>query len=253
MRDNVRAFVEIATRCFGLRGPVYEFGSYQVEDQEDRADLRALFGGQKYVGCDMRSGPGVDRVEDLAELTLPDASAQTILCVDTLEHVFEVRRAVEEMLRVLAPGGLILLAAPLDFRVHDFPSDYWRLTPSCMARLLAPLDGMVIGWQGVESFPHTVFGIGAKPPAPAPFAAGATRFVAEMESWLQRAEAAIGWPRRLKRLLTSWVRSKGERRRQRDFHRAQFAIHLPASAPWKLVAAGAAPAAGFSGGRVDLL
>ena len=252
MRDNVRAFVEIAARSFRLRGPVYEFGSYQVEEQEDRADLRALFKGQAYVGCDMRRGPGVDRVEDLANLTLPDESAQTIICVDTLEHVFEARRAVEEMLRVLAPGGTIVLAAPLDFRVHDYPSDYWRITPSCMARLLAPLDGTVIGWQGVENYPHTVFGVGVKAPAAESFAGGSTCFVAEMESWMSRAEAAVGWPHKVKRLLTSWARSKGERRREREHYKAQFAVHLPASVPWKLVLAGVSSASKATGSRIDL-
>src|SRR5690242_2333824 len=105
MRDNVRAFVAAAAANFELRGPVYEFGSYIVPGQEAIGDLRSLFPGREYVGCDMREGPGVDRVEDISQLSLPDESAATILCVETLEHVFEVRRAVDEILRVLAPDG----------------------------------------------------------------------------------------------------------------------------------------------------
>ena len=50
----------------------------------------------------MRPGPGVDRVEDVSAMTLADASAGTILCLETFEHVFEVRRAFDEVDRVLA-------------------------------------------------------------------------------------------------------------------------------------------------------
>lgn len=237
MRDNVRAFVAATVEAFDLRGPVYEFGSYQVDGQQALADLRGLFPGRSYVGCDMRSGPGVDRVEDLAQLTLPDDVAETIICVDTLEHVFEVRRAVDELLRVLAPGGVILLAAPMDFRIHDFPSDYWRLTPSCLSRLLAPLEATIVGWQGVESHPHTVLAVGCKSPVPERFARGLSAFAEGFQSRLDALAATVPWPRRIKKWAGGWWRGKGERRRERDYYRAQFAMQVPmtqAAAPDRL-------------------
>jgi SAM-dependent methyltransferase len=233
MRDNVRAFVEIAAQTFDLGGPVYEFGSYQVEGQQGRGDLRPLFPGMRYTGCDMRPGPGVDRIEDLARLKLPDDTAQTIVCVETLEHVFEVRRAIDEMIRVLAPGGALLISTPLDFRVHDFPSDYWRLTPSCLSRLLTPLAGTIVGWQGVEDYPHTVFGIGVKGPVDQRFVNGAQLFVSRMDQWLDRARRQVSWRRKLKQWTIGRLRSKGERRRERDDFRAQFLVQMPHTPHWK--------------------
>ena len=47
-------------------GPVFEFGSYQVEGQVDYADLRGLFPARRTSSCDMRPGKGVDRVEDVS-------------------------------------------------------------------------------------------------------------------------------------------------------------------------------------------
>ena len=41
-------------------------------------------------------GPGVDRVEDVSAINEPDGSAGTVLCTETFEHVFEVRRAFDE-------------------------------------------------------------------------------------------------------------------------------------------------------------
>ena len=252
MRENVRAFVETAVAAFDLAGPVYEFGSYLVPGQESLADLRPLFPGRRYVGCDLRAGPGVDRVEDLSRLSLPDGCAETIVCVDTLEHVFEARRAVEELIRVLAPGGVLLLAAPFDFRVHDYPSDYWRLTPSCIARLLSPLPATIVGWQGVESHPHTVFGVACKTPVGMRFLRGAGRFVEGFQAWLAQQDARLGWRRRWKRRLKGALRGKGERRTMREQNAASFFVDLPVGrlAPR---ARHASPPAHAAGGRLDLI
>ena len=230
MREQVRAFVEMAAKSLDLVGPIYEFGSYLVEGQEELADLRPCFPGQEYIGCDMRPGPGVDRVEDVSALRLPAGCAQTIICVDTLEHVFEARRAAEEMLRVLAPGGVMLLAAPMDFRLHDYPSDYWRLTPSCLSRLLEPLPLTVVGSQGVESYPHTVYGLGCKGPLTEKRMLGVRQFLQAFPGRLERLSIETRRARRWRRRMVSWLRSKGERRRERDYFASRFWLHLSASA-----------------------
>lgn len=226
MRNNVRAFVESAVEHLPLRGPVFEFGSYLVDGQAELANLRGLFPGQSYTGCDMRRGPGVDRVEDLAALTLADRSAQTVLCLDTLEHVFEIRRAIEEMIRILAPGGTLLIAVPMDFPVHAYPDDYWRLTPSCLMRLLEPLEGRVIGFQGVESHPHTVFAVGIKAPFPAGVSEGVGQFISSFQDWLAAAERDLSLGQQVKRWMNLLLRGKGQRRKERDYFKTQFVIDL---------------------------
>jgi len=231
MRDNVRAFVAAAAAEFDLPGPIYEFGSFIVPGQEAIGDLRSLFPGRDYIGCDMRAGPGVDRVEDLSQLTLPDESAATIVCVETLEHVFEVRRAVDELLRVLAPGGMIVITTPFNFHLHSYPGDYWRLTPSCLQGLLAPLAATVVGSQGVESFPHTVLAVGCKAPVPVNFAARAERFIARFQARLREAKAAEPRGRRFKRRVVSLVRSKGERRHVREYYDARFVVSQSRTSP----------------------
>lgn len=226
MRDNVRQFVRLTAAAFSLRGPVYEFGAYQVPEQADLGDLREFFPGTRYVGCDLRHGPGVDRIEDVTRLSLPDGSVPTIVCVETLEHVFEVRRAVDEMLRVLAPGGAILVSVPLDFRVHGYPDDFWRLTPACMAQLLSPLGASVVASQGLEKYPHSVFGIGFKEPVPTTFFRDAHRFARSFDAWLAQARTSQPRRRRWKQRLLGWLRSKGERRRQRDYYAARYSFQL---------------------------
>ncbi|HUY90157.1 MAG TPA: methyltransferase domain-containing protein [Pirellulales bacterium] len=253
MRGNVRAFVRLAAESFTLRGPIFEFGSYQVAGQEAEADLRPCFPGYDYVGCDLRFGPGVDRVEDLADLSLPDNSVPTIICVETLEHVFEARKAAAEMVRVLQPGGMLLVAAPLDFHIHDHPSDYWRLTPSCLERLLSPLDGVLVGWQGSDKFPHTVFGIGCKAPLEADFVRGANQFISGFQQWAAASAAREPWPRRLKRWAAQLLGSKSEHYRRRDYHQVRFAFHLPVNRHWKQELLYLPHADAHAGARLDLI
>ncbi len=253
MRDNVKAFVRLAAESFELRGPIYEFGSYQVEDQPGEGDLRPFFRGQEYIGCDLRFGPGVDRIEDLANLSLADETARTIVCVETLEHVFEARKAVDEMVRVLEPGGMIVVAAPLDFHIHDHPSDYWRLTPSCLERLLSPLDATLVGWQGSDKFPHTVFGIGCKAPVAATFVRGASQFIENFQRWTAVSAAQERWPRRLKRWAAQWLSSKSEHYRRRDYHQVRFAFHLPVGRQWKQALLHLPHADVNTGARLDLI
>jgi len=228
MRDHNKAFCRLVAETFDCPGPVFEFGSYQVEGQVDYADLRAHFPGKDYIGCDMRPGPGVDRVEDVSDLSLPDESAGTILAVETFEHVFEVRRAFDEVFRVLKPGGLFLITSPLNFRIHGYPDDYWRMTPNCLGRLLEPYGGRVVGAQGYRSFPHTVMALGATGPVVPDFAARAAGLARGYQNGLRAAEGALPLGQKLSRRLARVYRSKGERRRISSYYRAEF--HIDADA-----------------------
>lgn len=228
MRDHNKLFCELAAETFDGPSPVYEFGSFQVEGQEQYADLRRLFPGKTYVGCDMRPGLGVDRVEDVSNLSLPDASVGTILCIETFEHVFEVRRAFDEVFRVLRPGGLFLLTSPFNFRIHGYPDDYWRISPSCLRRLLEPYAARIVGAQGHDRFPHTVMSLAVKSPAPGDFTARAERFVRLYAERLRQMEASLPVGERLRRSVAQLYRSRGERHQIADYYKAQFSIDPPA-------------------------
>ncbi|CAN5916822.1 hypothetical protein BH23PLA1_BH23PLA1_15430 [soil metagenome] len=227
MRDHNKAFCRLVAGAFDCPGPVYEFGSFQVEGQVDYADLRSLFPDKPYIGCDMRPGPGVDRVEDVSALTLPDASAGTILCVETFEHVFEVRRAFDEVFRVLRPGGVFVLTSPFHFRIHAYPDDYWRMTPACLRRMLEPYAVRVVGAQGHAKAPHTVMSLAIKAPACEQAIGRAERLVQSYQAWLDEVRTSISFSEKARKVLAELYRSKGERHQLRDYHRAAFTIDAP--------------------------
>jgi SAM-dependent methyltransferase len=231
MRDHNKAFCSLVAETLDCPGPVYEFGSYQVEGQEGYANLRELFATKTYVGCDMRPGPGVDRVEDVTAISLPDGSAGTVLCIETFEHVFAVSKAFDEVFRLLKPGGIFVITSPLNFRIHGYPDDYWRMTPSCLRRHVSPYAARVTGYQGYHAFPHTVMGVGLKAPVAHDCAARLEQLVEAYRAWLRRAEASLSISEKLRRRASRIYRSKGERNQIADYFSADFTIDLDHAAP----------------------
>ncbi len=161
MRTTIFQLIKLLDRAALLKAPIYEFGSYQVPGQESRS-IRPLFSSREYVGCDMRPGPGVDRVLDLHNIDLPDETAQTVIVLDTLEHVRYLWTAMEEIHRILKPDGMVIYASVMYFPIHSYPSDYWRFTPEGFALLAEKFDYVFVQSAGLVDFPHTVVGVAVK-------------------------------------------------------------------------------------------
>jgi SAM-dependent methyltransferase len=162
MRPVVKDFVGIVSKL-PTNAPVYEFGSYQVNEY---GNLRPYFPGTPYVGCDYRAGPGVDRVCDVHSIDLPDDTSGTVLSLDTLEHVERPHQAAAEFHRVIKPGGWLAISSVMCFPIHAYPYDYWRFTPEAFRSLLGSFTKSVVAWSGDPDFPHTIVGVGWKGVAP---------------------------------------------------------------------------------------
>lgn len=160
MRESIKQFVKICAETLPILEPIYEFGSLQT--QEEFADLRPLFPGKKYVGADMRRGPGVDIILNLHHLNLPSESVETVLLLETLEHVEFPRKAIKEIHRVLKPNGILIMSSVMDYPIHDYPHDYWRFTPEAFGSLLKSFNSSFVDFCGESYFPHTIIGIGFK-------------------------------------------------------------------------------------------
>lgn len=82
-----------------------------------------------YVGADIAPGPEVDHVLVPGQpLPLQDASVDAVLCTQVLEHVRDFDQLWREVLRVLRPGGRLILTIPFMFNEHGSPHDYRRLS-----------------------------------------------------------------------------------------------------------------------------
>ncbi|MBI2252695.1 MAG: hypothetical protein HYU63_08180 [Armatimonadetes bacterium] len=85
MRDLIKQFIKICVDTLPLLEPLYEFGSLQVDGQENFANLRTFFLNKKYIGADFREGMGVDIVLDVQAINLPSESVGTVIIVDVPE------------------------------------------------------------------------------------------------------------------------------------------------------------------------
>ena len=81
---------------------------------------RALAGCvESYVGCDVVRYPGfpdgasfVKADLNHAPYPVAEASADVVACVETIEHLENPRMVMRELVRIVRPGGLVLVTTP---------------------------------------------------------------------------------------------------------------------------------------------
>jgi SAM-dependent methyltransferase len=92
------------------------------------------------VALDIQRGIGVQVIGDAQALGIRDASFDVVLCTEVLEHLPDPQRAIDEMYRVLVPGGQLLLTTRFLFPIHDAPHDYFRFTKYGLRHLLGRFE-----------------------------------------------------------------------------------------------------------------
>ncbi len=72
---------------------------------------------------EIASANGLTNVEvragEISALRLPEASIDTVIAADVLEHVQDLEALVPEFVRLLKPGGELLVSAPTENRFYD--------------------------------------------------------------------------------------------------------------------------------------
>ena len=67
----------------------------------------------------------IDFVSDILEIPVPDKSYDAILCTEVIEHIPDPISAIQEMSRILKPGGVLLITAPLQAGLHQEPYHFY--------------------------------------------------------------------------------------------------------------------------------
>jgi SAM-dependent methyltransferase len=87
-------------------------------------------------GASLHGRSHLDREVDLnGVLPFAEASFDTVLLADVLEHIALPERLLRELFRVLSPGGKLLITVPFLYQVHEAPHDYFRYTQFALERL----------------------------------------------------------------------------------------------------------------------
>ena len=110
----------------------------------------------------VEGAPGATIVADLAHCPeVPSDSFDSIVLTQTLHYVFDMRAAVAELYRILAPGGTVLCTVPGLSQISRYDmdrwGDRWRLTSLSARELFAtafPDDAVT-----VETFGNVLTGL----------------------------------------------------------------------------------------------
>jgi SAM-dependent methyltransferase len=145
-------------------------------ESTDFLKVDKAYGEVSYV-CDLSSIPvGAERYE-------------LVLLTQVLEHLPEPRLVLRELHRILKPGGMLWLSAPLFFAEHEVPYDYYRYTQFGFRHLLQSSGFRVERIEWLEGYYGTLsyqLEAAAKslPIHPAQYGGGAVGGVASLGSLL---------------------------------------------------------------------
>jgi SAM-dependent methyltransferase len=115
--------LEVADNAYTRR-----FGGDRVE----RSDiLQPVSGSPKAtLIADLGTGHGV-----------PESLFHCVICTQTLQFIYDVRRAAASLFRMLRPGGVLLLTVPGISQISredmEKTGDYWRFTNASLMKLLS--------------------------------------------------------------------------------------------------------------------
>jgi len=113
---------------------VLDAGAGQTPYKKLFADAR--YESADFCQVDQKAYGEITYVCDLAHIPVPDGRYDLVLLTQVLEHVPEPKPVLQEIHRILKPGGALWLSAPLYFEEHEIPYDYYRYTQYGLAHLL---------------------------------------------------------------------------------------------------------------------
>lgn len=89
-------------------------------------------------------------------MQIPADTYDLVVCMDVIEHTLDPFGAVREMRRILKQGGILLISAPLNLRIHGPIPDCWRFTEHGFMTLLrdfAIIEIDILESPGRDLFP----------------------------------------------------------------------------------------------------
>lgn len=114
---------------------------------------------RQHVGIDpsptQRRPGGADLSASAYAIPVADASFETVLCTDVLEHLAEPGDALAEAFRILEPEGVGIYSVPLHWHLHEEPRDFYRFTRHGLRHLFEKHGFEVLEIRAITGFPAT--------------------------------------------------------------------------------------------------
>lgn len=126
IRSNVSKFV-------AKMGKKYDKSGLLLLDvaPQDHEGAAPYFKKATIETLDIDKDSGATYIADLCKDNrdiIPSNHFDLIVCTEVLEHTLQPFDAVNEIERILKPGGLVFASSPFNFRIHGPLPDCWRFT-----------------------------------------------------------------------------------------------------------------------------
>ena len=131
--DKEKFLAEVAG---SLRGTVLDIGCAHKTSKK-YLDKDVQYIGLDYYTAQTMYSSRPDIYANAENLPFAAKSMDAILLLDVLEHVADPGLCMQEIERVLAAGGKLVLNVPFIYPVHDAPFDFQRWTQHGLQALLA--------------------------------------------------------------------------------------------------------------------
>ncbi len=82
----------------------------------------------RYLRLDIDDTTKPDIVSDVHEIKCKSGVIDTIIATEVLEHLYDPKKAVNEIYRILKPGGVCIASTRFIYPYHPVPKDYYRFT-----------------------------------------------------------------------------------------------------------------------------
>lgn len=90
-----------------------------------RSAVEKAFGTGLYVSLDFAASDQTTVIGDAMRLPIRDERVGIVLCLEVLQHISNTRQVLQEIRRVLAPGGLLIISFPFLYAECDVV-DFFR-------------------------------------------------------------------------------------------------------------------------------
>ena len=134
-----------ALNSLDLNGSILDIGG------DKRSEYLSFIKGNHTIttiNLDEKSKP--DIVHDLEKpMLIRKEQYDHVLMINVLEHIFNYRSRLEEAIRVIKPGGTMVIIVPFLFPIHPSPNDYHRFTAQTLQKELEILKAKDIQIQAL--------------------------------------------------------------------------------------------------------
>ncbi|MDB5175754.1 MAG: methyltransferase [Candidatus Saccharibacteria bacterium] len=142
LRDDVSNFMKNS-------GLEYDAAGSVVLDiaPQDHEGAKPYFPLASVETLDIDPESGATYIADLCKnnaSVIPADHFDIVVCTEVLEHTLNPFLAVDEIKRILKPGGIALISTPYNFRIHGPLPDCWRFTEHGLRALFKDFEHIAL-------------------------------------------------------------------------------------------------------------